>query len=211
MKFGKETEVNQVRFEVEMTDEERDFLYKEGLQRIVLDEEAIINYAVNDILREQLMRDKTREILGCEIPKKEETLPLQRQVTLSSAVFLSPFKQEETECQCEDCVKVKKSNILFEVGDQVSWTSQSRGKVSEKFGEIVAVIPKQCGIKNFTEILNLYGSNAKPVFRISEGKRDEESYLILDDYNGKLYHPRVKWLKKLPAPSKHVSTVGRCG
>ena len=186
MIFGKESEVNQVRFEVEMSDEERDFLYKEGLQRIVLNEEAIINYAVNDILREQLMREKAREILGCETPKKEEDLPFPEQVTMSSGVFLSPFKLED------------KPDNKFEVGDQVSWTSQSRGKVSEKIGEIVAVVPKRCGIKDFTNILNLYGGDAKPMFRIYENKsRDEESYLILDDFHGMLYYPRVKWLKKI--------------
>lgn len=58
MKFGKETEEKFHRFDVSMDKKEHKFLRDYGLDQIKNDDEALINYAVNKILGEEIKKGK---------------------------------------------------------------------------------------------------------------------------------------------------------
>lgn len=58
MKFGKETSEKVCMFDVDFDKKEWDMLRDYGLGLIKNDEEALINYAVNDILRKEVERKK---------------------------------------------------------------------------------------------------------------------------------------------------------
>lgn len=81
----------------------------------------------------------------------------------------------------------------FELGDLVSWESQSNGSTTVKCGTIINVIP--VGVRPRR---GFFTSTHRVLF---DGcKRDHESYLVEMPHSGNgkpiLYHPRVSQLKK---------------
>lgn len=58
MIFGKETIEKVCKFEADFEDKEWDMLKKYGLKHIKKDEAALVNYAVNDILRKEVERKR---------------------------------------------------------------------------------------------------------------------------------------------------------
>jgi len=64
MEFIEEKKVEMVDFEIEMSEEERKNLSKLGLEWIKNDENALINYAVNHILREIVEKKQVQEFLA---------------------------------------------------------------------------------------------------------------------------------------------------
>ena len=91
---------------------------------------------------------------------------------------------------------------MFEVGDVVTWTSQSLGRTTKKKGEVIMVVPSGNSMDvaltdhirkqyNCTRIGSLYS------------RRDHESYLIAvktgksDRAKKTLYWPIVKNLKSV--------------
>jgi len=56
MIFGKETKEKVCKFDVDFEENEWDMLKKYGLKTIKTDESALVNYAVNDILRKEVER-----------------------------------------------------------------------------------------------------------------------------------------------------------
>jgi len=59
MRMLKEKKVTSYQYDVEFEDREADLLAKRGLELICGDKEALINYAFNRILREQLSKNKS--------------------------------------------------------------------------------------------------------------------------------------------------------
>lgn len=81
----------------------------------------------------------------------------------------------------------------FELGDLVSWESQSQGSTTVKCGTVVRLIGK-----GHKPPLGFYRSTHRIMF---DGMvRDHESYLVEMPSTGKgkpvLYHPRVSQLQK---------------
>ena len=72
MKFLNETKEEMYNFEVDLDPEEAKWFRDFGLREIEKDEEALINYAVNFILREQIEQiEKENEKLQKEIEENE--------------------------------------------------------------------------------------------------------------------------------------------
>jgi len=60
MKFGKETAEKYVKFDVDIDNNEYDMLKNYGLEQIKNDDQALINYAVNKILRAEVEREEKK-------------------------------------------------------------------------------------------------------------------------------------------------------
>ena len=71
----------------------------------------------------------------------------------------------------------------FEVGDRVTWTSQSAGVTKAKAGAVSFVV--QPGVR--------------PALKNAGSARDHESYLVRSD-SGRLYWPRVAHLRLERSP-----------
>jgi len=63
MEFIKEKNVEMVDFEIDMSEEEREALSRIGLEWIKEDKNALINYAVNHILREIVEKEEVQKFL----------------------------------------------------------------------------------------------------------------------------------------------------
>lgn len=86
---------------------------------------------------------------------------------------------------------------MFKVGDKVRWQSQSSSSMTEKVGEIVAVVPSNESLRYFRTIIGKY--RRLGVFGMS---RNHESYLVaVPSKTGRgkpvLYWPRVRHLRKV--------------
>jgi len=70
MKLGKETKVDYCKFDVEFENNEFQILKDYGLKKIQEDDEALVNYAVNKILIDQInASDKCKCGCGCKVSK----------------------------------------------------------------------------------------------------------------------------------------------
>lgn len=94
--------------------------------------------------------------------------------------------------------EVRLSSNAFRVGDQVSWTSQSRGTSLTKAGTIAAVVrPGQAAFeaasaaKRTVRPTNL--QNLNPAYAALS--RSDVSYVV--NVGGKAYWPRVQKLQKV--------------
>jgi len=83
----------------------------------------------------------------------------------------------------------------FEVGDKVTWSSQSGGSHKRKEGIVVDVIPAK-SYPNFVRLNDKH--NSRDVYG-GGSHRDHESYVILVPHSGNgkgvLYWPRVSALE----------------
>jgi hypothetical protein len=98
-----------------------------------------------------------------------------------------------------ETVSMKKTKnttmITFSLGDNVTWTSQAAGSITDKKGMVVAIVQRGNDPMKFHR--NVMKTYAKSRLALGGGTpRDHESYLV--DVDGKLYWPRVSGLKKLP-------------
>ncbi len=91
----------------------------------------------------------------------------------------------------------------FKVGDEVSWTSQSQGKMVEKFGRIVHVVPADTvPSRRYLARYNLLEFSSKVNF--DEVNRDHDAYIVFAEFTNSsgrkrkgLYCPRVSHLQKV--------------